>query len=309
MNSPLAVHAAGVSVRYGSQLVLKEVTLTLPPGSMTVLLGPNGSGKTTLIRVLAGVMPPTKGIVHLGDTPLQNLSRSAVARMCAYLPQQTGTDFEIQVEDAVALGRYPHLGSWGTMKRADYDAVTWALERVGLAGLRHRTVPTLSGGERQRVFIARALAQEAPILLLDEPISSLDIGRQLELMALLAELHGEGRTVLAALHDLRPALDFFPHALLLNAARLTATGPTDQVMFGDALEAAFGVQVQRAEQVCFRAPGAEPPCVPLKRRRKNGERRGVSPPCVLDARRADAARSPTTDFQSRQPPWFDETRK
>jgi iron complex transport system ATP-binding protein len=218
---------------------------------MTVLLGPNGSGKTTLIRVLAGMFQPTEGTVNLGDMPLRKLSRSAVAQKCAYLPQQTSTDFEIQVEDAVALGRYPHIGSWGAMKKADYDVVAWAMERVGLTSLRHRTVPTLSGGERQRVFIARALAQESPILLLDEPISSLDIGRQLELMTLLIELHDEGRTILAALHDLRPALDFFSHAMLLNAGQVTATGPTNEVIFGPALETAFGVQVRRSEQVCF----------------------------------------------------------
>jgi iron complex transport system ATP-binding protein len=252
MNSPLPLSTVRVSVRYGGHLALDDVTLTLPPGSMTVLLGPNGSGKTTLIRVLAGVLPPTKGMVHLGETPLRSLSRSAVARNCAYLPQQTGTNFELQVEDAVAMGRYPHIGTWGTMKRADYDVVTRALERVGLTSLRHRTVPTLSGGERQRTFIARALAQEGPILLLDEPILSLDIGRQLELMALLTELHDEGRTVLAALHDLRPALEFFPDAILLNAGKLTAAGPTEKVIFGDALGAAFGVQVHRAEQVRFR---------------------------------------------------------
>jgi iron complex transport system ATP-binding protein len=218
---------------------------------MTVLLGPNGSGKTTLIRLLAGILQPTEGAVYLGDTPLRNLDRLTVARLCAYLPQQTDTKFEIRVEDVVALGRYPHSGSWGTMKRRDYELVTWALERVGLLGFRHRAVPTLSGGERQRVFIARALAQEAPILLLDEPISALDIGRQLELMALLADLHGEGRTVLAALHDLRPALDFFPHAMLLHDGRVTATGSTEEVIFGPALKAAFGVHVQRGEQVCF----------------------------------------------------------
>jgi iron complex transport system ATP-binding protein len=252
MNSPPLLNAAHIKVRYGDHLVLNDIIFSLPPGSMTVLLGPNGSGKTTLIRVLAGVIPPTEGKVYLGDTPLRNLGRSAVARQCAYLPQQTSTDFEIKVEDAVALGRYPHIGSWGAMKKTDYEVVAWAMERVGLTSLRHRTVPTLSGGERQRVFIARALAQEAPILLLDEPISSLDIGHQLELMALLTDFHGEGRTILAALHDLRPALDFFPHAILLDTGRLTATGPTAEVMFGPALQATFGVQVQRAEQVCFR---------------------------------------------------------
>jgi iron complex transport system ATP-binding protein len=252
VSAPPSLHAAHLGVRYRDHFVLQDVTLALPPGSMTVLLGPNGSGKTTLIRALAGVIPPTEGSVSLGGASLRNLDRSAVARQCAYLPQQTSTEFEIKVEDAVALGRYPHIGGWGTMKKKDFEVAAWAMERVGLTSLRHRTLPTLSGGERQRVFIARALAQEAPILLLDEPISALDIGCQLELMALLTDFHGEGRTILASLHDLRPALEFFPQAVLLHAGRLTAAGPTADVLFGPALEAAFGVQVQRAEQVGFR---------------------------------------------------------
>ena len=173
------------------------------------------------------------------------------------MPQNTETDFEIRVEDAVAMGRYPHLGPWSSMQRADYEAVAWAMERTGVTGLGERPLPTLSGGERQRVFIARALAQGAPILLLDEPISALDIGRQLELMALLQELNAEGRTVLCALHDLRPALDFFPRALLLAKGRLAATGSTEEVIFGPATESAFGVQVRRAEQLCFR-PATSP---------------------------------------------------
>lgn len=256
MIAPPPLHAANIHVQRGGRDILDDVTLSLPAGSMTVLLGPNGSGKTTLIRVLAGIIAPSQGSVHLGATPLRNLDRSAIARQCAYLPQQTSTSFEIRVEDAVALGRYPHIGSWGAMRRIDYEVVAWAMERVGLIALRHRTVPTLSGGERQRVFIARALAQEAPILLLDEPISALDIGRQLELMALLNELHAEGRTVLAALHDLRPALDFFPQAILLDTGRLTASGPTEEVIFGGALQTAFGVEVRRSEQICFRSAEA-----------------------------------------------------
>lgn len=255
MTTPPTIEVRGVYVRFGRRDILHDIHLTVPPGSMTVLLGPNGSGKTTLIRALAGVIAPQAGSVHFGSTPLASLSRSAAARQCAYLPQQTGTGFEMRVEDAVTLGRYPHLGAWGSMRRHDLDIVAWAIERVGLTALRHRTLPTLSGGERQRAFIARALAQEAPILLLDEPIAALDIGRQLELMALLAELHAEGRTVLAALHDLRPALEFFPDALLLNGGRLTASGQTVKVIFGEDLERAFGVKVGRGEQVCFQQRG------------------------------------------------------
>jgi iron complex transport system ATP-binding protein len=251
MNAP-PVEASQVSYSISGQPILDDISLALPAGSMTVLIGPNGSGKTTLIRVLAGILRPVTGNVRYGSTELRTANRSAVARLCAYLPQNTETDFEIRVADAVALGRYPHLGSWSMMQRADYEAVAWAMERTGVIALRDRALPTLSGGERQRVFIARALAQGAPILLLDEPIAALDIGRQLDLMALLQELNAEGRTVLCALHDLRPALDFFPRALLLAGGRLAATGSTEEVIFGAATESAFGVQVRRAEQLCFR---------------------------------------------------------
>lgn len=252
MISPPALEADKISVQLGQRMILRELSLSLPPGSMTALLGPNGSGKTTLIRALAGVIAPAAGQVRLGDRDLRRFDRSAVARQCAYLPQATGTSFEIRVEDAVALGRYPHISAWAGMRARDYEVVAWAIERAGLTALKGRTVPTLSGGERQRVCIARALAQESPILLLDEPISSLDIGWQLELMDLLRDLNREGRTVLAALHDLRPAVDYFGSAALLHGGRLSAFGPSRDVIFGSALEEAFAVKVERAEHVTFR---------------------------------------------------------
>ncbi|WP_406700858.1 ABC transporter ATP-binding protein [Singulisphaera sp. Ch08] len=192
---------------------------------------------------MAGILPATEGEVELGSRRLDELGRSAIARQCAYLPQQTATRFEMRVEDVVTLGRYPHLNAWGNLSRDDHARVAWAIERVGLTSFRHRTLPTLSGGERQRVFLARALAQEAPILLLDEPTSSLDIGRQLELMALLAELHAEGQTILAAVHDLQTALTYFPRAVLLHEGRLIDDGPTEDVVLGPALETAFSVRV------------------------------------------------------------------
>jgi iron complex transport system ATP-binding protein len=243
MITPRPLLASRVTFRAEGRALLEDVSMTLPPGSLTVLLGPNGAGKTTLIRLLAGLVPATEGEILLGDHRLRDLGRSAIARQCAYLPQQTGTRFEMRVEDVVALGRYPHLGTFGEFTRSDFDRVNWAMARVGVSALRGRTLPTLSGGERQRVFLARALAQEAPILLLDEPTSALDVGRQLELMALLTELHREGHTILAALHDLRSAQEYFPRALLLDRGRLTADGPTGTVLLGGALEAAFGVRV------------------------------------------------------------------
>jgi iron complex transport system ATP-binding protein len=252
MMQPLTLRATNVTIRIGKQALVKDVNLVLPPGTMAVLLGPNGAGKTTLLRVLAGVLAPSSGEVYLGETRLRHLGRSAIARHCAYLPQHTDTLFDIRAEDVVTLGRYPHMGVWGALARHDYEAIHSALERVGMTSLRHRALPTLSGGERQRIFIARALAQEAPILLLDEPIAALDIGRQLELMALLAELHREGRTILAALHDLRAAVEFFPHAFLLHAGQLVAEGPTQKVILGPTLECAYGVRIERREDLCFR---------------------------------------------------------
>lgn len=231
--------------------LLDDVTLTLAPGSMTALLGPNGAGKSTLIRVLAGILPATEGEVELGGRPLGTYSRPQIARVCAYLPQQTTSRFEMRVEDVVALGRYPHLRRWAGFTEADHAQVNAALNRVGLARLRHRTLPTLSGGERQRTFLARALAQEAPILLLDEPLTGLDIGGQLELIALLKALQGDGKTILAAVHDLRIALDSFPRAVLMHQGCLVGDGPTGAVLSGAALEAAFGVRAQSASGLHF----------------------------------------------------------
>ena len=254
-----ALQASGIAVRIGRQALVENVHLTLPVGSMTVLLGPNGAGKTTLLRVLAGVLMPTTGDVYLDGKRVQQMGRSAVARRCAYLPQHTGATFDICAEDVVALGRYPHVGPWRAFSRRDYDAIHRAMERVGVSALRRRALPTLSGGERQRVLIARALAQEAPVLLLDEPSAALDIGRQMELMALLADLHAEGRTILAALHDLRLAMEFFPRAILLHAGRLVAEGATAALLVGSHVEMAYGVRIERREDFCFRLLAQ--PCV------------------------------------------------
>ncbi len=245
------LRADNVSVRLGGKVILDDVSLSLPAGSMTVLLGPNGAGKTTLIRVLAGVLAPAAGQVRFGAERLADLDRRAAARKCAYLPQQTPVGFDLRVADAVLLGRYPHVGLWRGLGREDFSAVRRAMERVGVAELADRTLPSLSGGERQRVFLARALAQESPLLLLDEPLTALDIGRQLEALELLAELHREGRTVLASMHDLRPAAEFFPQAVLLDAGRIADAGASSDVLSGAALGRAFGIRVSRGEDYRF----------------------------------------------------------
>jgi iron complex transport system ATP-binding protein len=246
------LRSSGVTVRIGRRALIEEVTLSLPVGSLTALLGPNGAGKTTLLRVLAGVLAPTTGEVFLGECSLRHMGRSAVARSCAYLPQYTSLTFDMCAEDVVALGRYPYIGPWRAMSKRDYAAIEWAIERVGVSALRRRSLSRLSGGERQRVLIARALAQESPVLLLDEPSASLDIGRQLELMALLVDLHREGRTILVALHDLKLALEFFPRAILLHTGRVVADGATTAVLSPPNAAQVYGVHIEHRAEFCFR---------------------------------------------------------
>jgi iron complex transport system ATP-binding protein len=246
MTSAPEITARHVTLRVEGRALLDDVSLSLAPGSMTALLGPNGAGKTTLLRTLAGIITPSEGDVELGGRTLRTLRRPEIARACAYLPQQTASRFEMRVDDVVALGRYPHLRAWTGFTRVDHELVEAALDRVGLTRLRHRTLPTLSGGERQRTFLARALTQQAPVLLLDEPMTGLDIGGQLELIHLLKALQSDGHTVLASVHDLRVALECFPRALLLHQGRLVADGPCAGVLSGAPLEAAFGVRVHTA---------------------------------------------------------------
>jgi iron complex transport system ATP-binding protein len=224
--------------------LVRDVDLAFEAGTFTAIVGPNGSGKTTLLRLLAGIRPPSAGRVLLDGVEIGRVPRADVACRLSFVPQNTWTEFDITVFDAVAMGRLPQLGAWRSLQRADFDAVHAAIERVDLAGLEQRTLPTLSGGERQRVFIARALAQGSAILVLDEPTSSLDVGHQLELMEVLADLHSEGRTIVAAMHDLHLVWDAFPRSVLLDGGRVAADGATRDVLTGAAAHAAFHVTLR-----------------------------------------------------------------
>lgn len=241
MTAPLACR--GVDVRIGAKALLEGVTLEFARGAFAAIVGPNGSGKTTLLRALAGIRPPTAGTVLLDGAPIARLDRRAVARRLSYVPQNTWTEFDITVFDAVAMGRFAWIQPLRGMTRADYDAVHAALAEVDLAGLEARTLPTLSGGERQRVFLARALAQEADVLVLDEPTSSLDVGHQLELVDVLVRLHASGKTIIAAMHDLHLVWDAFHHAVVLDLGRVVAEGASREVLQGEAAVAAFKVEL------------------------------------------------------------------
>jgi iron complex transport system ATP-binding protein len=252
MRSPralLATRGAGFTV--ASKALISDVDLTIGEGELVALIGPNGSGKTTLLRLLTGVLTPTSGEILLEGKPLPSYSRPEVACHMAYLPQNTWTEFDLTVFDAVSMGRFPHTGAWRSPTATDREAIHAAMEQVGVHDLTSRTLPTLSAGERQRVFIARALAQGSPLLVLDEPTSSLDIGHQMELVEILRHLHFEGKTVVVAIHDLRLAWEQFPRAVLLDRGHLTADGPCRDVIRSGAASDAFGIDVAADGSLVF----------------------------------------------------------
>ena len=239
--TPLAVFE-GVTVAYRDRLVLRGIDLVVRAGERVALVGPNGAGKSTLLRALAGLVPLRGGRILLGGDTVGGLSRAAVARRLAAVPGQATLPFSARVEDVVALGRLPHEDPIRGLRPADHLAVATALDRVGIGHLRERDARELSLGERQLVLLALAVAQAAPLLVLDEPTVHLDLRHQVAVMELLASLNAsDGTTVLAVLHDLGLARHFFPRLVLLDGGRIVADGSPREVLSAARIRAVFGV--------------------------------------------------------------------
>lgn len=234
--------ALGVTVGYWERTILTEIDLSVAAGERLALVGPNGAGKSTLLRTLTGVLAPRAGEIRQGGVPIGSLDRKAVARAIAVVPELAQLPFEMRVDDVVALGRLPHEPPLGGPRPADRAAVTAAIDRVGVGHLRHRDARELSMGERQLVFIAIALAQAAPILVLDEPTAHLDIRHQVDVMELLVDLNErDGTTIVAVLHDLALAAHFFPRIVVLSGGRIVADGPPAQTLDDIHIRGVFGV--------------------------------------------------------------------
>jgi iron complex transport system ATP-binding protein len=226
--------------------VLRGVDLRLEPGTVTGLFGPNGGGKSTLLRCLNGVLRPESGQIMLAGRPLSDFPPREIARCVAVVPQESRADLSLTVNEMVMLGRYPHTDLWGDETRKDRDAVTASLAKVHAERLTQRPFNHLSGGERQRVVIARALAQEAGVLLLDEPATHLDIAHQLELYQLLRALACQGYAILLVSHDLMLAPLFLDRAVLLAAGVVIASGAPAEVLSACHMHAAFDVDLALA---------------------------------------------------------------
>jgi iron complex transport system ATP-binding protein len=242
MDSAAALRLAGVTVAYHDRPVLDSVDLTIRPGERVALLGPNGAGKSTLLRVATGVLAADAGEVELDGRSVRDLDRLTTARLVAVVPQQATLPFATRVEEVVALGRLPHEDPFRGPRPADRAAVAAAIERVGLGHLLGRDARELSLGERQLVLIGLAVAQSAPLLLLDEPTVHLDLRHRVEAMELLVDLNErDGTTVLAILHDVTLAAHFFPRLVLLDRGRIVADGMPDDVLSPDRIRGVFGV--------------------------------------------------------------------
>ncbi len=230
------------TVTYRGRAALRDVSLHIAAGERVAVIGPNGAGKSTLLRLVAGLVAPVTGSVELGGTRIERLDRLAVARRLAVVPQLPSLPFATSVEEVVALGRLPHEHPVRGMRPGDRAAVAAAIERVGVGHLLGRDARELSLGERQLVLLAMAVAQDAPVLVLDEPTVHLDLRHQVEVMELVGDLNTrDGTTILAVLHDLGLAAHFFPRLILLDRGRIVADGPPSEVLAPDRIREVFGV--------------------------------------------------------------------
>lgn len=236
-----------VSCSYTGRPVLNSVSVNISETDFTVIIGPNGAGKSTLFNAIMGFMPLESGQISIFERDLKDYSRPELAKLIAFVPQESVFTFDYQVEELVLMGRFPHLGlmqSWG---EEDRKIAAKALGSMGLDGFGERWYSQLSGGEKQRVMIARALAQETRFIFLDESLSQLDINFQLEIMDLLSQVRqSTGQGIVLISHNLNLAANYASRLVFLKAGRVLASGDPDELMMSQLLREVFGLELQTA---------------------------------------------------------------
>lgn len=240
------IEIRNLTVGYGKEDILKGVSLTAERGRITTLVGENGCGKSTLLRTLTGALAPRDGEILLNGTLLSSLSDRERAQRIAYLPQTRNLP-EITAERLVLHGRFPHLSYPRHYGRRDFEIARMAMERMGISELADRPLRELSGGTRQKVYIAMALAQEAPVICLDEPTASLDIGQQLRFLELLRTLADDGKTVLLVLHDLGAALSASDRIVAMKHGQTLFSGEPKAFLASDVSTSLYGIRVKTFE--------------------------------------------------------------
>ena len=277
------LHGSALTLAYERRVIAEGLTVAVPDRSLTVVVGPNACGKSTLLRALSRMLRPTAGTVLLDGRDISSRPAKEVARTLGLLPQSSIAPDGITVAELVARGRYPHQGLLRQWSEDDERAVARAAAATGVADLADRPVDELSGGQRQRVWIAMALAQETPLLLLDEPTTYLDIAHQIEVLDLCAQLHEEeGRTLVAVLHDLNHAARYATHLIAMRDGRVVAAGDPRDVVTAELVEEVFGLPCRVIED----PETGTPLVVPAARRRA-----GAAPPSADPAPGTSSERS------------------
>lgn len=248
------IAAETVSASFGSVSVLSAVDLTVDHGTFLGVVGPNGAGKTTLLRTLRGTQTLDRGAIRVAGQSLQELSAQQASQLVASVPQSTTLSFDFTVRQTVEMGRTPHLRRFGSLDSQDRGVIQAAMERTNVSQFADRSITDVSGGERQRVLLARALAQETPVLLLDEPTASLDVNHAVQTLELVRELVAEGKTVVAAIHDLNLAARYCDELAVLAEGQKRVSGPPGEVLTAETIEATFGGEPLVTTQPATDAP-------------------------------------------------------
>lgn len=235
------VEFQNVNLSYEDNLILRDLNFTIQPGEFVGLLGPNGSGKTTLLKLMCGVLKPDRGKVLLQGKDLAHAHRKEVARTVSVLPQENYLDFPFSCLEVVLMGRSPYLKTFQWETATDLEIAHRAMKQTDSSEFANRDIRSLSGGERERVLLARALAQEPSILLLDEPTTHLDLKHQYEIYQLLQRLHDQGLTIMVVLHDINFAAQACSRVLVLNESGIAADGSPQEVLQAERIGEIYGV--------------------------------------------------------------------
>jgi ABC-type cobalamin/Fe3+-siderophores transport system ATPase subunit len=240
----MQLSAENLYAGYGNKSILNGLSVTLPAGKITALIGPNGCGKSTLLKCFSRLLTPVSGTLRLQGDDISRLQGRALARKLALLPQQHVAPEGIRVRELVGYGRSPWLNLWGRLGEQDHARVSRAMQETNIGDLAEKLVSELSGGQRQRVFLAMVLAQDTPLVLLDEPTTYLDISHQVELMNLLRRQNQQGKTVVAVLHDLNQASRYCDYLVMMAAGKIVAQGSPEAVMTPALLAQVFDIDAQ-----------------------------------------------------------------